>query len=311
MGKHVSVLLEEAVSLLRVKDDGVYVDLTLGRAGHSSAILALLPYGHLYSFDMDEEAIEESRPKLKQIGDNFTLIHSNFAYVKEKLKELGINKVDGVLMDLGVSSPQFDEKERGFSYRNDGPLDMRMDQTKEFSAKDIVNNYSYEELVKIFYRYGEDPDSKSVAKEIIKCREVAPIETTFQLVDIIKRSKPAWRLRQKGHPAKQIFQALRIETNGEMNNLEKALLDVPSMLNGEGRFVAITFQSLEDRLVKDAFRSLTETKGTRSGPESLLLGEVPEFITLTKHPIVASLLEQKENPRSRSAKLRAIVKKED
>ena len=311
MGKHVSVLLNEAVSLLRVKENGIYVDLTLGRAGHSSAILSLLPYGHLYSFDLDEEAIKESEPRLKEIGDNFTLIHSNFANAKEKLLELGVNKVDGVLMDLGVSSPQFDEEERGFSYRNDGPLDMRMDQSNPLSAEVIVNTYPYEDLLRIFSRYGEDPDSKAVAKAIIKAREKSPILTTFELVDLIKKSKPAWRLRQKGHPAKQIFQALRIETNGEMQNLEKALKDMPNMLNVDGRFVVISFQSLEDRLVKDSFRSLTEISGTRFGPESITLGAKPKFVSLTRHPILPSNKEMEENHRSKSAKLRAILRKEE
>lgn len=309
--KHISVLLSEAISLLNVRDGGVYVDLTLGRGGHSSAILQKIPNGHLYSFDLDEEAIKESEPRLRKIGNNFTLIHSNFAYAKEQLAAFGVKKIDGALMDLGVSSPQFDEEERGFSYRNNGLLDMRMDRSNALTASTIVNTYPYESLVRIFARYGEDPDSKMVAKNIIREREKTPIETTFQLVDIIKKSKPAWRLKQKGHPAKQIFQALRIETNGELNNLEKALEDIPSLLLPKGRLVIISFQSLEDRIVKDCFRSLSEVRGSRSGPESMELGKGSEFVTLTKHPILPSEEEQEMNHRSKSAKLRAIERKEE
>ena len=311
MGKHVSVLLDEAISLLNVKDGGIYADLTLGRGGHSSTILSKIPHGHLYSFDLDEEAIEESRPRLEKIGSNFTLIHSNFAFAKEQLAERGVTHLDGVLMDLGVSSPQFDEGERGFSYRSDGPLDMRMDQSASKSAATIVNSYPYEDLVRIFARYGEDPDSKAVAKAICKEREITPIKTTFELVELIKKSKPAWRLRQKGHPAKQIFQALRIETNGELDNLEKALKDIPDLLNVGGRFVIISFQSLEDRLVKDSFRALSEVEGTRFGPEAMKIDNGAKFISLTRHPILPSEQEQEENHRSKSAKLRAVERKED
>lgn len=309
MGKHFSVLLNEAVSLLNVKSDGVYLDLTLGRAGHSSLILSSLKEGHLYSFDLDEEAIEESQPKLEAIGTNFTIIHSNFAYAKEKMAELGISEIDGALMDLGVSSPQFDEGERGFSYQNDGPLDMRMDQSSPKSAKTIVNTYSYEDLLRVFYKYGEDPDSKAIAKAIRKQREIKPIETTFELVDIIKSAKPAFRLRQKGHPAKQIFQALRVETNDELNSLSKALDDIPTILKKGGRFVVISFQSLEDRLVKEKFRSLSEVVGTRNGPDALKVTKEAEFKTITKHPIVPSSEEIDSNHRSKSAKMRALERR--
>ncbi len=309
MGKHVSVLLNEAVSLLNVKNGGVYLDLTLGRAGHSSLILSSLKEGHLYSFDLDEEAIEESKPKLEAIGTNFTIVHSNFAYAKEKMAELGINQIDGALMDLGVSSPQFDEGERGFSYQNDGPLDMRMDQSSLKSARTIVNTYSYEDLLRVFYKYGEDPDSKAIAKAICKRRETRPIETTFELVDIIKSAKPAFRLRQKGHPAKQIFQALRVETNDELNSLSKALDDIPTLLKKGGRFVVISFQSLEDRLVKEKFRSLSEVVGTRNGPDALKVNKEAEFKTITKHPIVPSDEEIDSNHRSKSAKMRALERR--
>ncbi len=310
MEKHVSVLLNEAVSLLNVKDGGVYLDLTLGRGGHSALILKNNPHGHLYSFDLDEEAIEESRERLAEIGDNFTLIHSNFAYAKERMAGLGIEKIDGALLDLGVSSPQFDEGERGFSYRKDAPLDMRMDRSKSLNAEKIVNTYAYGDLVRIFFEYGEDKDAKAVAKAIVKAREIAPIKSTLELVEIIKKSKPAYRLRQTGHPAKQIFQALRIETNGELDNLRKALDDLPTMLKEGGRIAVISFQSLEDRIVKDKFRSLSECEGSRSGPESIKLEEESEFANLTRHPICPSEEEISENHRAKSAKLRAIERKE-
>lgn len=311
MGEHVSVLLKESINLLNVKGNGIYVDLTLGRGGHSAAILSKLDTGHLYSFDLDNEAIDESRNKLASISDKFTLIHANFATAKEKLSELGINKIDGIIMDLGVSSPQFDEKERGFSYRYDGPLDMRMDKNAKLSAKEIVNTYCYEDLVRIFFKYGEDKDSKLVAKAIIKSRDVAPINTTLQLVDIICKSKSKRSLNEKGHPAKQIFQALRIETNKELDNLEQALIDMPTLLKDGGRMVVITFHSLEDRLVKDAFRNLTERKGSRYGPQSIMLDDEPNYISLTKHIIVPSNEEIETNHRAKSAKCRAIERKEN
>ncbi len=310
MEKHISVLLKEAISLLNIRDGGIYLDLTLGRGGHSSEILKANPHGHLYAFDLDDEAIAESKARLSATWSNFTLIHSNFAYAKERMAELGIDKIDGVLMDLGVSSPQFDEGERGFSYRMDAPLDMRMDRSNPLSAAKIVNEYPYEDLVRIFFKYGEDKDAKAVAKNIIKEREKKPIETTLELVDIIKRSKPAYRLREAGHPAKQIFQALRIETNGELANLEKVLDDLPSLMNEKGRIVVISFQSLEDRIVKDKFRALSEREGARNGPESMKIGEEAPFINLTKHPILPSEEEIENNHRAKSAKLRAVERKE-
>lgn len=308
MAEHYSVLLKESIELLNIKSDGIYVDLTLGRGGHSSEILKRLKTGHLYSFDMDEEAIEKSRGRLEKVGSNFTIIKSNFAYFVEKLEELGVNKVDGILIDLGVSSPQFDEGERGFSYRFDGPLDMRMDLSNPLSAAEIVNTYSLEDLTRIFRNYGEDQDSYRVAKKIVNVRETKRIETTFELVDIIKSAKPGKSLEKKGHPAKQIFQALRIETNHELDNLESVLSGFEKTLAPKGRIAIISFHSLEDRLVKEKFRSLTVIEGSR---HELIptLGEEAPYINLTRKPIRASEVELSENHRSTSALLRAIERR--
>ena len=310
MGTHYSVLLQETLSYLNIKKDGIYADLTLGRGGTSSEILKRIPEGHLYAFDRDQEAIDDSIERLKAIGTNFTIIHDNFASFKDDLLERGVPKLDGIVADLGVSSPQFDEGERGFSYKVDAPLDMRMDLRSQKSAKSIVNTYSFEDLARIFRLYGEDPDSAKVASLIVKEREKKPIETTFELVEIIKRAKPMKSLLKKGHPAKQIFQALRIETNGELKSLEKMLESFPETLKSGARIVIITFQSLEDRLVKDAFRKETRVEGDRTGPD-LLPSEIREapFLDLTRKPILPSQKELLENNRSHSAKLRAIEKK--
>ena len=310
MSAHYSVLLSETIDILSIKEDGVYVDLTLGRGGTSGAILKKAPKGHLYCFDLDQEAIDESKERLSEIGDNFTIIHSNFADFVSKLKEMGVDQVDGITADLGVSSPQFDEGDRGFSYKKDAILDMRMDQSQSKSAKTIVNTYSFEELANIFRLYGEDKDAGRVASLIVKERMKKPIETTGELVEIIKRAKPMKSLSKKGHPAKQIFQALRIETNGELDNLKKLLNDFPGILKKGGRIAIITFHSLEDRLVKNSFHSLTRGEGTRNGP-NLLPNEIEEapFVDLTKKAILPSEMELTENNRSHSAKLRAIEKK--
>lgn len=311
MGEHISVLLDETIEILNVKKDGIYLDLTLGRGGHSLEVLRRLTTGHLYSFDLDLEALKESEPRLKEVSDNFTLIHSNFANCEEEMESRGIKEVDGIMMDLGVSSPQFDEGERGFSYKEDAELDMRMDETASLTAERIVNTYSEEDLKNIFYSYGEDPDSKRIAHNIVLEREQKPIKTTTELVNIIKASKPKWRLEQKGHPAKQIFQALRIETNGELDNLKKALDTTPYMLKKGGILAIISFQSLEDRLVKDKFLGLSRIEGTRYGPQSIKTDESTEFMNLTRHPIIPSKEELAINHRSHSAKLRAIERKEE
>ena len=308
MGKHIPVLLHETISGLNIKPDGIYVDLTVGRGGHSGEILKKLKRGHLYAFDQDEEAIIESRKYLETISNSFTLIHKNFSSFEETLTELNIDYVDGVLMDLGVSSPQFDEGDRGFSYREDAPLDMRMDQRNSLTAYEIVNRYSLEEITRILREYGEEKFAYQIAKNIIKAREEKPIETTFQLVDIIKRSKPMKELAKAGHPAKQSFQALRIAVNDELNVLTLTLKDVLKRLrpNG-GRLAVITFHSLEDRIAKNIFKEAAISEGSRIDIPSRV--EEKEYTLITRKPIVASEDELKNNHRSQSAKLRIIERK--
>lgn len=308
MGSHYPVMLHEAFESLNVKENGIYVDCTLGRAGHSSLILSKAKKGHLYCFDLDKEAMKESKAKLDAIGDNFTLIHSNFANLKEELNSRDIYSVDGILADLGVSSPQFDEGERGFSYKEDAPLDMRMDQTQALTAAGVVNTYSEEALAKIFYEFGEDPDSRRIARNICLRRKDAPIKTTFELVDIIKASKSEKELRKKGHPAKQIFQAIRIEVNGEEKALEALLQDGPELLNSHGRLAIITFMSLDDRLVKRSF--ISRSKAVVDRHQISLPGqeEMP-YRLLSPKPILPSQKELEENRRSQSAKLRVLEKK--
>lgn len=305
--KHYSVLLNESLDALDIKEDGIYVDGTLGRGGHSSKLLQRIPHGHLYAFDRDAQAIEESRERLLNVGDNFTLIHSNFSNMKEKLAEYGVEKIDGIILDLGVSSPQFDEGERGFSYRFDAPLDMRMDQSQSLTAYEIVNTWDYHELVRIFYRYGEDNFSKQVARKIEQARAVKPIETTFELVDIIKSAYPAKVLNSKGHPAKKIFQAIRIAVNDELGELERVLESALDMLKVHGRCSIITFQSLEDRIVKETFASLSKPKKVDKRlpilPDQM---EEPPYRLVNRKPIIAGEKELEENNRSHSAKLRVI-----
>ena len=243
MEEHIPVLLNEVITGLSIKPDGTYVDLTVGRGGHSSEILNRLPKGRLICVDQDEEAIEASTARLSKIRSNFTVIRANFSALDSILKEQGIDQVDGILMDLGVSSPQFDKGERGFSYNSDARLDMRMDQRQSLTAYQIVNTYSLEDLNKIFQTYGEEKYSYSIAKNIIKAREMTPIETTFQLVEVIKRSKPMKELKKVGHPAKQVFQALRIAVNDELNVLNKTLKVALDHLKPGGRLAVITFHS--------------------------------------------------------------------
>ena len=308
MGKHIPVLLKETISGLNIKPDGIYLDLTLGRGGHSGEILKQLTTGHLYGVDQDQEAINESEKYLRTISDNFTLIHRNFCYLKDILAEFHLDYVDGILMDLGVSSPQFDEGDRGFSYREDAPLDMRMDQSQSLTAYDIVNTYSLDEIYKILRDYGEEKFAYSIAKNIIKTREVAPIKTTFELVEVIKKSKPMKELAKVGHPGKQTFQALRIAVNDELNVLTVALMEALKALrpNG-GRLAVITFHSLEDRIVKNIFKDAAVVEGNRYDiPTS---NDVKEYQLINRKPIVASDIELKENHRATSAKLRIIERK--
>lgn len=304
--QHYSVLLHEAVNQLNIKPDGIYVDCTLGGGGHSSLILSKLKNGHLYSFDQDDYAITRAKERLDKIGSNYTIIKSNFKNIKEELNKLGIEKIDGVIYDLGVSSFQLDIPERGFSYRYDAPLDMRMDQTKELTAKKIINEYSFNDLCNIFFRYGEDPFSKQIARKIEEERKTKEINTTFELVEIIKRSLPAKVLNKKGHPAKQIFQALRIAVNDELRVFEDSINDALDMMNKNGRAVVITFHSLEDRICKTIFKE----RSTLNIPEGLpiVIKEKAPFDLITKKPILPSEEELNENQRSHSAKMRVIEK---
>lgn len=305
--KHIPVLLEETIDGLNVRPEGIYVDGTLGRGGHSSEVLKKLTTGHLYCFDQDIQAINESKPRLEKISDKFTLINTNFKNMKEELNKLGIEKVDGIMFDLGVSSAQFDEQDRGFSYRFDARLDMRMNQQATLSAYDVVNNYSLQELTKIIRDYGEDKFAYQIAREIVKSREVKPIETTFELVDVIKKALPNKVLSKVGHPAKQTFQAIRIEVNDELNVLKDALKSTVSLLNSKGRMCVITFNSLEDRIVKDFFNSLAkEVQSSRRLPVQQI--EL-DYSLVNRKVIIATDEELEKNNRAKSAKLRILERK--
>ena len=307
---HVTVLLKETVDYLNVKDDGIYVDCTLGGAGHSQYLLSQLSEnGHLYCFDQDIQAIEHAKKFLKPYIDKkmVTFIHSNFANLKSELSNLGVEKVDGVLYDLGVSSPQLDEADRGFSYHQDADLDMRMDRRSSLSAYDVVNNYSYQELVKIFYRYGEEKFSKQIARKIEEARQKKPIQTTGELVELIKNGIPAAARRKGGHPAKRVFQAIRIEVNNELVVIEESLEDAISMLNAGGRISVITFHSLEDRIVKHIFKDYSSINDDLPRGLPIIPDEMqPDLKLITRKPIIPTLNEQDDNRRSRSAKLRVV-----
>lgn len=304
---HKTVLLDEAVEQLCIKQDGIYVDATTGGGGHSSLILSKLTTGHLYCFDQDDYAFMRSKERLDKIGSNYTFVKANFVDVKKALNNLGVTHIDGIIYDLGVSSFQFDIPERGFSYNHDAPLDMRMNQDAELTAEYIVNNYSYEELLKIFYRYGEDPFSKQIARSIERERAIKPINTTFELVDVIKKALPSKVLRQKGHPAKQTFQALRIAVNDELRVFEVSIKDALDMLNQNGRAVVITFHSLEDRICKTVFKEAS----TLDIPEGLpiIITEEAPFELVTRKPILPSKEELEYNNRAHSAKMRVIRKR--
>lgn len=296
---HISVLLNESIESLNIKGNGKYIDATLGYAGHSSEILRRLEKeGFLFAFDQDEEAVKFSTEKLNKINSNFKIFHTNFKNMKEYIDE----KVDGILFDLGVSSPQLDETERGFSYHNDAPLDMRMDKRQKLTAYDVVNNYNLEKLIKIFYEYGEEKYSRNIAREIIKNR---PINTTIELAEIIKSSVPE-KYRNSAHPARKVFQAIRIEVNQELEILEQALLDAFTLLNSGGRISVITFHSLEDRIVKNVFKKLTEEDEVSKKLPTTKTNQKAKLIT--KKPIIPSEEELEKNRRSRSAKLRVIEK---
>ena len=303
--KHYSVLKKEVIDGLNINPDGIYVDCTLGYAGDSKEILRRLKRGFLFAFDRDEDAIKYSREELSKISNNFKIIHSNFSNLKEKLIEEGITKVDGFVFDLGLSSPQIDEKDRGFSFGEDAILDMRMNREDELSALDVVNTYSYEKLVKIFYEYGEEDFSKPIAKSIISAREKKQVRTTLELVDIIKSAVPL-KYFIKNHPERQIFQAIRIEVNDELSEIEKALNDAISMLNSGGRICVISFHSLEDRITKQIFKKYSEVNPLVKGLPNIPAEYKPLIKLINKKPILPSDRELTENSRSKSAKLRII-----
>lgn len=309
MFKHTTVLLEEAVNGLNINPDGIYVDCTLGGAGHSALILSKLSdKGRLFAFDQDETAIANAKEKLSQYGDKITIIKSNFKYLKEELASLGIYKVDGILYDLGVSSPQLDTPERGFSYHNDAPLDMRMDRQAEISAYDVINYWKYEDLVKIFFKYGEEKFSKQIARKIENAREKKPIETTNELVEIIKEAIPAPARRKGGHPAKRIFQAVRIAVNDELGVFEESLKQAIELLDKKGRISVITFHSLEDRICKVTLKQASETPNLPVNLPIIPDEYKPTLKLITRKPILPSEEELENNNRARSAKLRIAEK---
>lgn len=303
---HKSVLLDECIENLNIKEDGIYVDATLGYAGHSSEILKRISKGHLYGFDQDDFAIEKSNERLSGIASNYTIIRSNFANMKEELSKLGIDKVDGILFDLGVSSVQIDDADRGFSFHQDAKLDMRMDTKSNFSAYNVVNEYEYQDLVRVLRDYGEEKFASSIAKNIIKARERENIETTFELVDIIKNSMPM-KAKRDGHPARRSFQAIRIEVNKELEVLEKGLEQALELLNIGGRLCVISFQSLEDRIVKNKFRSVSELSDSMKKLPFVPEEYLPKYKVISKG-IVASKDELEINSRAHSARLRVIEK---
>ena len=305
---HKTVLLNEAIDNLNVKEDGIYVDATLGFGGHSGLILKRVKRGFLFAFDQDEMAIEYSDKKLSEIGNNYEIIKSNFVNLKEELNKRGINKIDGIVFDLGVSSPQLDIPERGFSYHNDAPLDMRMDRDKEFSAYDVVNTYSYNDLVRILREYGEEKYANSIANNIIKTRENKKIETTLELVEVIKKSMP-YKAMKDSHPARKTFQAIRIEVNNELGVLSDALEEAIEMLNVGGRISVITFHSLEDKIVKEIFNKYSKVDSSLSKLPFIPKEYLPKFKLIAN--ITPSKEELKENNRARSSRLRVIERIED
>lgn len=303
--KHISVLLQESISSLNLKENSIVVDATLGYGGHSSNILERVNKGYLFAFDQDSEAIRYSTDRLNKIGTNFTIIKSNFVNMKEELNKRDINKVDAVLFDLGVSSPQLDDESRGFSFHNDARLDMRMDIEQKLSAYEVVNEYSEQDLSRIFYKYGEDKFSKSIARKIVEYRKNKPIETTLELVEVIKSGVPM-KYRINKHPARQIFQAIRIEVNHELDVIEPALSQALELLRVGGRVAVITFHSLEDRLVKNYFKEKTKVDDKVKGMPNIPDEYLPDFKLVVNKAIIPSEEEIENNPRARSSKLRVI-----
>lgn len=300
---HYSVMLNEVIESLNLKSDGIYVDATLGYAGHSSEILKRIEKGHLFAFDQDFEAIEFSKKKLNDIRTNFTIIKSNFLYMKEELEKLGVNKVSGIIFDLGVSSPQLDNASRGFSYLHDAKLDMRMDKDNNLSAYEVVNNYSEEDLTKIIFSYGEEKYAKSIAHNIVKERSKRKIETTLELVDIIRRSMPFKATLDK-NPARRTFQAIRIEVNHELDILDESIRNALSLLEIHGRLAVITFHSLEDKIIKNIFKEVTSVDNVVRNLPEIPIEYQPKFKLV--NDFTPSEQELLENNRSRSSRLRVI-----
>ena len=300
---HKSVLLDECLEYLNIQEESIIVDCTLGYGGHSSNILKKIKRGFLFAFDQDDEAIKYSKNRLDKISDNYEIIKSNFENIKKELEKRNIKKVNGILYDIGVSSPQLDETERGFSFHKDAKLDMRMDTSKTFSAYELINNYEYKDLIRIFINYGEEKYATSIARSIIKERKIKPIETTLELVEIIKNSVPEKYKREK-HPARKVFQAIRIEVNNELGVFEKSLKDALDLIDINGRICVITFHSLEDKICKDIFKSVSEIDSNLKR-----LPVIPEEYQ-PKYKVIANIKPSKqeleENPRARSAKLRVI-----
>lgn len=307
--KHYSVMLRETIEHLNIKADGIYLDGTLGGGGHAWEVCSRLKQGHFYGIDQDDAAIAAAGQRLADFGDKVTLIRNNYCNARAALQEQGIQQVDGILLDLGVSSYQLDTRERGFSYRYDSPLDMRMDRRQALTARDIVNTYSETELFHIIRDYGEDAFAKNIAKHIVQARERKPIETTGQLNEVIKAAIPA-KMRQNGHPSKKTFQAIRIECNHELEALRGALEDMIAMLAPGGRLCIITFHSLEDRIVKTAFKKAENPCTCPPEFPVCVCGKRPQGSVVTRKPVLPSREELEENSRSKSAKLRVFEKKE-
>lgn len=305
---HFSVLLTETIEQLHVKPDGIYVDGTLGGGGHAFEVCSRLTKGHFYGIDQDDAAIAAASERLAPFGDKVTILRNNYCNMRAALADTGVDKVDGIVLDLGVSSYQLDTEERGFSYRYDAPLDMRMDRRQTMTARDIVNGYSENELYRIIRDYGEDKFAKNIAKHIVMKRAEKPIETTFELNEIIRAAIPA-KMRQNGHPSKQTFQAIRIECNRELEVLKNSLDDFIEMLNPGGRLCIITFHSLEDRIVKTAFRNNENPCTCPPDFPVCVCGKISRGSVITRKAILPSEKELAENSRSKSAKLRVFEKK--
>lgn len=309
MSEHQPVLLHETITGLKIRPEGIYVDCTFGRGGHSKEILnRLASKGKLFAFDQDLTAVAHGKKEFASFGEQIEIIHQNFVYIKEELEKRDVYQVDGILYDLGVSSPQLDEAERGFSYHHDAPLDMRMNQRATLTAKTIVNEWPYEKLVKIFFQYGEEKFSKQIARRIEEERKKRPIETTGQLVDLIKDAIPAPARRKGGHPARRVFQALRIAVNDELHVLEESLRKSIDLLKVGGRICVISFHSLEDRIVKSIFKEYSTHPPLPPGIPVIPEEYEPVLKTITKKPIVPSDEEIARNNRARSARLRIAEK---